>query len=108
MFKKILSGFMSAFSPEKYEPIRNYGNLKITDPEYALDKLQVYYSDEYANLLWETACEKAGITEEDMTPGKLLKVYAYLAKQSDLAGVVGRSLFVKLKTYLQLQQKQAA
>lgn len=103
MFKNIFKNFLNAFI--NYDPIAGYGNLEISDPKYALKNLRTYYSKAYAEIVWDNSCEAVGISEGDSSPEDLLKVYKHMSQQDDLVGVVGRSLYVKLLTYLKLSEK---
>ena len=103
MFKQLIKNFLDTF--KKYAPIAEYGNLTISDPRYALRNLQTYYSEVYAMMVWESACKDVGVSEDKCTPLELLKVYKHMSKQSDLVGIVGQSLYVKLLTYIKLSEK---
>ena len=103
MFKKLLKKFVDAF--KNYAPIEQYGKYPITDPKFALQSLRTYYSEVYAEMIWEEACKEVGVDEDHFTIHQLLDVYAFLSKQNDLVGVVGKSLHIKLNTYIKLSQK---
>jgi hypothetical protein len=60
-----------------------------------------------AASVWLRACDDAGVPRGDLTPEQMLRASERLAREEGVVGVIGRSLAVRVSTYVLLQKTQA-
>lgn len=80
-------------------------NQRVPDKSFALQSLAKSLGEERAEVLWRSACKKAGIFGNPRRLSDLEKIFNFISNMDGAVGVIGKSLSVRLITYRTLSQQ---
>ncbi|HAA16163.1 MAG TPA: hypothetical protein DCE41_32445 [Cytophagales bacterium] len=91
------------------DKIRNY-NLEAPSKQKTLEVFTGYFNEEYAESLWNEACEATATNPEAESLTELEQIFTYFCSIKGKVGVQGMSMKMRLMTYrnlLALQTNQS-